>query len=263
MDKATALLLEIVRCPNVERCRTSEAPHPCRDLVRSQRADNPFQLPEPWSGDLEHAPLLFLSSNPSISVCRCQGEHRCSGEAFPTAATSEGDVVAFYADRFGEPWAHNYFDTRRHDGTYRRSGGKFWGWARNRAVEVFGRPVVPGRDFCLSEVVHCKSVAEGKLLSEACVQECADRYLRPLLELSGAAVVVCVGLKARRALCEACGIDPVRLPVQGVAPRIMQDITLGGRSRNLAFLPAPAGPMGPKRFWESEVALLRASLRGA
>jgi hypothetical protein len=64
------LLLEIVRCPNVQACLADpEKKHPCRKIVQSQgeKAAEHFQVPEPWSGHLETAPILFLSSNPSIS----------------------------------------------------------------------------------------------------------------------------------------------------------------------------------------------------
>src|SRR5665213_1026871 len=42
-------------------------PHPCRTIVRSQPIPPElFQLPEPWVGHIETAPLLFVSSKPSI-----------------------------------------------------------------------------------------------------------------------------------------------------------------------------------------------------
>ena len=262
MDKTTELLLEIVHCPNVDHCRATSATHPCGDLVRSQRQDKAFQLPEPWSGDLEHAPLLFLSSNPSISPCERTPETPCSGEEFRGVDWTESDVVDFYTHRFSAPWAKDYFYTLRHDSTYQKGGGNYWGWARNRAMEALGRKTVPGTDFCLSEVVHCKSKANGTLVSDACVDECAGRYLVRLLGRSGAKVVVAVGLKAHAALCKHCGIKPSDLPVSGTF-RLLQPFDVGGKSRCLAYLPAPAGPHGPKRFTAAELAVLSRWLASA
>jgi hypothetical protein len=54
----------------VEEClQDPELKHPCSTIVRSQRSENyqAHQLPEPWSGQLDQAPILFISSNPSLS----------------------------------------------------------------------------------------------------------------------------------------------------------------------------------------------------
>jgi hypothetical protein len=42
---------------------------PCREIVCSQGAQtwDQFQSPEPWNGFIKSAPILYVSSNPSIS----------------------------------------------------------------------------------------------------------------------------------------------------------------------------------------------------
>lgn len=72
-------LVRVARCPNLAACLDDEAPdHPCATIVLNQWQGVPpserlarwreaHQLPEPWDGHLENAPILFVSSNPSIS----------------------------------------------------------------------------------------------------------------------------------------------------------------------------------------------------
>jgi hypothetical protein len=62
------VLLAIARCPGGN---PPLAPHPlCSTVVGAPVAANRagFQVPEPWRGDIENAPLLFASSNPSLSL---------------------------------------------------------------------------------------------------------------------------------------------------------------------------------------------------
>ncbi|HEY1976397.1 MAG TPA: hypothetical protein VGG89_07630 [Candidatus Baltobacteraceae bacterium] len=58
----------IAYCPNVERCIGGDKANPCYSIVSKQGAASidTFQLPEPWVGQIDVAPLLFVSSNPSI-----------------------------------------------------------------------------------------------------------------------------------------------------------------------------------------------------
>src|SRR5438105_4215590 len=75
MDATTReLLLEIAHCPIANNILCNVDPkHPCSGVVRSQKNKNglleldQFQAPTPWIGHLEEAPILFLSSNPSIN----------------------------------------------------------------------------------------------------------------------------------------------------------------------------------------------------
>ena len=68
-ESARQLLQEIANCPEAQVCRAGKDDHPCSAIVGVQRETRPdmFQRPEPWSGFLDTAPLLFISSNPSLS----------------------------------------------------------------------------------------------------------------------------------------------------------------------------------------------------
>jgi hypothetical protein len=95
---ADSLLTRITRCPVAEHCRAGE--HlACSAIVNSQDATGPgdFQVPEPWSGHISRAPILFVSSNPSID----------RSEAYPTAEWGDRQRIDFYAGRFDQrprPW---------------------------------------------------------------------------------------------------------------------------------------------------------------
>lgn len=78
----SSLLLEIARCPVMEQCAMDGSQgHPCAEIVlhqwpgthnesRRERFRREHHVPEPWVGHLESAPLLFVSSNPSLSQTR-------------------------------------------------------------------------------------------------------------------------------------------------------------------------------------------------
>jgi len=65
-ESAASLLVQITRCPVAERCRAGED-LACSAVVGSQEALGPgdYQVPEPWSGHISGAPVLFVSSNRS------------------------------------------------------------------------------------------------------------------------------------------------------------------------------------------------------
>jgi len=84
---AVGLLLKVARCPNVERCLNGEVGHCCSKIVLSQgkESTSEFQSPEPWSGHLSVAPILFLSSNPSIGVT--------TNEQYPRASWDNESII--------------------------------------------------------------------------------------------------------------------------------------------------------------------------
>lgn len=62
------LLLEIARCSNIRVCLNGGKVSACTDIVGIQgELLSRHQVPEPWTGHLEKAPILFLSSNPFLS----------------------------------------------------------------------------------------------------------------------------------------------------------------------------------------------------
>ncbi len=117
----------------------------------------------------------------------------------------------------------------RRDGTYAKPNA-YWSEMLNRSSELFGRPVNPGEDYALTEIVHCKSRAMIRV-GRATVEECVARYLDRVLKVSAARVIASVGKKAGRVLRSILGRD-------GEASTIVP-CTIAGRERVVLFLAAP------------------------
>lgn len=85
---------------------------------------------EPWSGDLDRAPILFINSNPSVNA----------DERYPANDWSDAQVDACFAGRFGGEDApiRGGGRTLLRDETYRRRAVPFLNHVRNRAKQVFG-----------------------------------------------------------------------------------------------------------------------------
>ena len=178
-----------------------------------------LQVPEPWSGDLEGAPVLFLSSNPSISTA----------EVYPRWEWADEEIADFFGGRFGggrRQWIKDGTKSLRPDGSYGRATA-FWAAVRQRAIELLQRDVRPGVDYALTEIVHCKSKSEIGVA--AARKRCVPRYLRRVLTSAAARVIVVLGKPAQQAVQEEFNISADAL-IHG--PK-----ALCGRERMLAFLP--------------------------
>ena len=220
------LLREITRCPNIEQCFINpQNSNPCSKIISTQKviALANLQVPEPWSGNLEHAPILFLSSNPSID----------KEDVIPRWSWSDEWIKDFYAHRYGggrEQWIEDGIRKLMHDGS--RRVVRFWVEVRNRATELLKREIQDGIDYALTEVVHCKSRGEEGV-NEA-IEECTRHYLRRVLDLSGAQVIVTLGKKAKNALKNEFNIpdDDMCGPMK-----------IGSHQRYVVFLPHPNAHM--------------------
>ena len=221
------LLLEIARCPNLRQCLDGNGGHtPCGKIVRSQGVKTlaSHQLPEPWSGRLEQAPILFLASNPSIEK---QGEET---EQYPRWSWENADIEDYFTNRFGggrKNWIKDGVRFLRVDGSYPTRPVSFWAFVRKRSIELLQHEVKPGVDYALSEVVHCKSREEFGV-PEA-LQECTKRYLTRVIASSGAKVIVVLGDIAKKAIANSLDI-PVGSNFHG-------PLQLGNRERLVTFLP--------------------------
>ena len=250
------LLHEIVHCPIVQQWFTDHnSNNPCALVISSQRAQSPehFQVPEPWSGDVEHAPILFLSSNPTID--------ESGREEYPRWAWSEEWIADFFFHRFGggrKQWIdEDGIRSLQRDGSWGKAV-RFWTEVRSRARELLERDVRPGVDYALTEVVHCKSRREMGV-PEA-LPECARRYLQRVVKLSGARVLVTLGKRAKVAVQQGFSrsIPPASEEV------VFGPIPIGEHQRYIVFLPHPNAHM--KRTFEASVGreklqILRAFLR--
>ena len=203
------LLLAIVRCPEVSKAR-AEAGHPCAGIVGLQTADA-FQAPEPWRGHIDTAPILFLSSNPSIG-----GSYN-----FPPASWADDHIVDYYRRSFDQDAGH--IDESEYNKV------PFWRQVKGLATEILGRSAVPGVDFALTELVHCKSTGERGVAKAHLT--CAGRWLDLVLGVSGASVVVLLGRQARDHCVARWHLDKGR--------RVHYRVGTPGRERTVVILPHP------------------------
>lgn len=244
------LLNEIAHCPHVNFCiQNPSVEHPCREIVFSQSSStlNEYQVPEPWSGRIEQAPILFLSSNPSIS----------SVEDYPRWSWSDDAIDDFFNNRFGcgrKVWILHGIKSLQKDGTY---GGsvKFWSAVRQRAIELFQRNnVTPGSDYAITEIVHCKSVREIGV--KEAQNQCVKSYLQKVLQMAAARVVVVLGASAREAMQHDFNI-PKDVSLFG-------PIAIGDQEKLITFLPHPNARRNrtfAKCLNSDELEILRAFLR--
>ena len=205
------LLLAIVRCPEVGKAR-ADVGHPCHGVVCFQgQTDDAFQAPEPWRGHIDTAPILFLSSNPSIA----------ENDRFRVASKSDAEIVDYYQRSF-DPDAD-------HISASAYNSVPFWRGVRARATEILGRDAVPGVDFALTELVHCKSTGEQGVAKAHLT--CAGQWLDRVLGVSGATVVVLLGSQARDHCVARWRLDKGR--------RVHFGVGTPGRERAVVVLPHP------------------------
>lgn len=241
----TASLVAITRCEELQAA-LSDAGHPCAHIAAVQACmPDERQVPEPWAGRIDLARLLFVSSNPSYDA----------NEDYPIAGDrDEAQVIDYFQNRFGPGprQVHQGIYPPPHDTSRRRRGVRYWINTRHNARWIYGRDVEPGIDYCLTEVVHCKSTREAGVRSA--LPTCARRWLEPVLRASAADVVVAVGALAREALSRSVG--------ERVDTWQVIETEAGGRSRLILGVPHP-NSHEPRRWdvnLKDQAARLRAAL---
>jgi hypothetical protein len=78
------------------------------------------------------------------------------------------------------------------------TGGPFWRNVGKLAVELFNREVAHGKDYAITEVVHCKS--RGNYGVDEALDTCSTKFLRRVLEYSQWKVLVVLGNHAEVAV---------------------------------------------------------------
>jgi hypothetical protein len=220
------LLHKIAHCPNIQHCfDTRQSSHPCFEIISVQHSWDSHilgqhQVPEPWSGDIEHAPILFLGSNPAID----------EQEEFPLLSWPDEWIEDFFTHRYQggrKQWIENGTRYLRLNGS--RGQSDFWSDVRKLAEELRERVVDDGVDYALTEVVHCKSKNQKGV--KKALHKCAGLYLRRVVELSGAKVIVVLGEQAE---------DAMRSEFPLPDGNIVGLQSVGGRQRYIVFLYHPS-----------------------
>lgn len=214
MNEIESLAKAIACCDEISRACV-DGKHPCHKIVETQKEFGQIhrQVPEAWAGNLEHARVIFVSSNPSISTPRVPG----TGEAYPLAGYFDTRikhpdwpikrVVDFQVNRLDQsrtsPFVTGNAQFLCSDDQYRgsdsengtRASQKYWESAIKQVKDLLGPSFDLSRDICMTEIVHCKSKGEQGVSNAS--GTCSEKYLAKILQLSGSLLVLVGGAKAR------------------------------------------------------------------
>jgi hypothetical protein len=190
------LLEEITTCENIKKTLNGNFDSDCKNcekIIKSQKCDNieNFQLPEPWNGDLENCKILFISSNPSFN----------QDENYPLGDWDKSVVSDFFINRFTskKKWVKNELYTLQSNDVYSENWVRFWAAVRSIARVILDtRSTTAGKDYALTEIVHCKSKDEEGV--QDAMETCADKYLDRIIKITKAKIIICLGGKAADAV---------------------------------------------------------------
>lgn len=206
-----------------------------RPMESLKPAEQGYQVPEPWNGDLEKADILFLSSNPGINVFekfpRYIGRDKTSGEMrfsyAPVTDAAQADYLSreevrqFFIRRFQE----NPYTQSRLPGVYefrnngdggvgpcRIRGVKYWNVMMKIAANILGieldektadesiRREIFSHILSM-EIVPFKS-ASAKDIPKELWQYCWKKFSREIFYSSKAKIVFLVGYDPTKMFCE-------------------------------------------------------------
>lgn len=194
VSEARRLASDIVRCAVLSATLGGE-PTACRRVV-SWLGDKPGPryLPEAWNGHLAEAPILFSSSNPAAGP---KGQLVVPGSGI-TSESSDEEVFRSTDCAFDVGQIPGIKDGIRlvgSDGEPAPRPTRYWVWAMRMARELLGAEPLPGRDYALTEVVHCGSQHQFGVADASTT--CSQLYFERVVALSPAKVLVITGVTAR------------------------------------------------------------------
>ncbi|GEM_PF-6465390 len=190
------LLLRIARCPRFFRILESNDDYLscCEKVVNSQEKQlgikdiSDFQLPEPWNGDIVRAPILVVSSNPSIS----------KEELYPTKDWPDEVIIDFFVNRFkdrGEKYSWVYNNRVLNKDGSRGKTVRYWTSIKNRVKELISKEPIPGIDYCITELVHCKSQKQEGVMGA--FGFCAELYFNRIVRAGNFKLIMAIGSVVR------------------------------------------------------------------
>jgi hypothetical protein len=266
--EANRLLLDVARCELVEGWLERGEPTKCSSIIDAQwPAGTPPEakarlwrerhlVPEPWSGLIEQAPILFVASNPSTGGAMVSTEPtdhmRSARGQYPVADTAPAETESYFTNRFRD-WIE---DGVRIPNTARDI--PFWRDVKAIASEICP-DVRPGIDYALTEIVRCKSVSDATGEVQPAASTCAQRYIERTIALSPATVIVSVGRFAKSYFWG--------WPAKGAAFPVTEAVVIGGVERVVLHVSHPANRTGqpwlPSVVAPEHLEMLRARVAGA
>ena len=230
-ENVVKIMKEIIFCPNIDQYY-NKIHNPCYDIIDAQHEQNKneFQIPEPFSGEIDKANILVISSNPAIDTGKT--------EKYPNYLWEESEILEFFYKRF-QNYIKDGIRFRTKDGNY-SNAVRFWAGIKARVNEIYkmkNLKPVPGKDYCLTEIVHCKSTMDEGVDK---AEKCCSKHFTNIVKLSPASIFIIVGKHAEKLFCNQYNITKYD------DKNIYSPVLIENKKRLLLFILAPSAVGPPK-----------------
>ena len=166
MEESDKLLLEIARCREAVDARY-ERLNSCHTVVNSLPGFL-FHCPEPWSGDIDKAELLVISSNPSFDP----------EEKWPLSDVNDKEIIDFFKNRKYKMDNMHWWMTFTYAGHILRCSRDE---AQKRVVSL--------------PIVHCASKGEEGVSFSA--PKCSKAYFARIMSFFKGSKIIVSGVSAK------------------------------------------------------------------
>ena len=186
-SNAADLMQAIIQCGLNAQAADAE----CHSIWNAQGCSSPddFQVPEPWNGDIANAKLLFLSINPGYMPNELYPRKGNSWWTENNGDWASNKIYDFFTNRFSSKCEYvqsengRRFRIKMEDGSY-LARPHFWPRIHKIATLILSNNDVRiGKDYALTEVVHCKTKHEGGI-DERCFSRCLTLWLGRVLKIA-------------------------------------------------------------------------------
>ena len=196
-------------------CGLQNAPNPnsvCNALYKSQQCTSiaDFQIPEPWNGDIENAPILFVGLNPGFLDVELYPK---LGNPYWTLANGKFDpakVEDFFEHRFNSSYQYVQYPNRTKivpEGYKVLRWRTFWAYVKSIADKILNTSNSnPGVDFAITEIVHCKS-KDISCIHSNCYNICFNHFVKILSIAQNLQYIVVLGRPTRDRISNYFGIS--------------------------------------------------------
>ena len=245
-EASVALADEIAHCPEMVKCFEG-AKHPCSGVVFAPWKQVPdaaslrarwkeeHHTPEPWVGDIQSAPLLFLGPNPYGGLRPAHRPEPTEWEfEFPpemamvdaTDHPSAREGRRFRAPKWGwsgvevfdryrflfKLWVEGDMRARMPRGFAKGDESPYWKAVAVEARALLGSGVQHGEMYAVTEIVHCKSPSVRDGVAKA------SQLLYPVVPGSRPRAVASAARNRVRRRCPQRRTSQVQLPRRGDFP---------------------------------------------
>lgn len=202
---------------DIINCGLQNAPNSnsvCNALYKSQQCASiaDFQIPEPWNGDIENAPILFVELNPGFLDVELYPKLGNPYWLQANGGFDEAKVEDFFEHRFNSCYEYVQYPnkTKIISGQHKLLRHTFWGYVKSIADKILNRDSNPGVDFAITEIVHCKS-RNTSCIHSKCYDVCFDQHFNNILSLAQhLQFMVVLGSATRKRISKHFGISSVR-----------------------------------------------------